>query len=527
MCWCKVVVSIVVFFGSAWIAFMNQKQDNLSESRLVMRGIHKSFGATKALCGVDIEVRGGEVLALIGENGAGKSTLMKVLSGAHQADSGEMFLEGEKYWPRHPLDARHRGVAMIYQELSLAPDLSVAENVMLGMEPSCFGFVKRGQMRAVVADALEQLGHPGITPETIVSELTIGAQQLVEIARAIAVGCKVLVLDEPTSSLGKKDVELLFDLIDRLKAKGHAIVYISHFLEEVERVSDRFEILRDGQTVGGGVIGEVSTDEIISMMVGRDVKELYPRSERQVGEVVMSLKDFSGEDEKSVCANLELRGGEVLGISGLVGAGRTEMLRAVFGLDAIASGEVKVGAYCGGALPRRRWDQGVGLVSENRKEEGLALSMSIADNLTLTNYSGMGPWGLIMPGQQIEIADRESKRLAVKCRDVSQPIGDLSGGNQQKVAILRLLHHDVDIYLLDEPTRGIDVGSKAQIYQLIDDLAVAGKAVLLVSSYLPELLGVCDRIAVMYRGQLGQAKAVGEIDEHAIMLEATGKETVK
>ena len=503
---------------------MNQSEKNNNQPRLVMRGIRKYFGATKALDGVDIDIRGGEVLALIGENGAGKSTLMKVLSGAHQADEGEMLLEGEKYSPRHPLDARRSGVAMIYQELSLAPDLTVAENVMLGMEPSRFGFVKRGEMRKIVQDALSQLGHDAIKPDTLVSDLAIGAQQLVEIARAIAVGCKVLVLDEPTSSLGKKDVELLFDLIDRLKAKGHAIVYISHFLEEVERVSDRFTILRDGQTVGNGVIGEVSTDAIISMMVGRDVKDLYPRSERKAGEVALKLDRLIGEDDKCDLSSFELRKGEVLGISGLVGAGRTEMLRAVFGLDKVVSGEVVLGSYSGEAKPRKRWEQGMGLVSENRKEEGLALSMSIADNMTLTDYSGMGPFGLILPGQQLAIAEKGAQRLAVKCREVAQPIGDLSGGNQQKVAICRLLHHDVDIYLLDEPTRGIDVGSKAQIYQLIDELAVAGKAVLIISSYLPELLGVCDRIAVMYRGCLGEARPVGEINEHSIMLEATGKE---
>lgn len=487
-----------------------------SAPRLRMQGVHKRFGATIALAGVDLEVRGGEVLALVGENGAGKSTLMKVLSGAHLPDEGDMWLDGQPYRPQNPMDARRAGVAMIYQELSLARHLTVMENILLGMEPTAGPFLRWGEIRRRAAEALAQLGRPDIAPDTPVSRLSVAEQQLVEIARAIAIGCRVLVLDEPTSSLTKRDIACLFDLVRRLKAQGHAIVYISHFLEEVKEITDRFTVLRDGQSVGGGMTADASTDQIIALMVGRTVDELYPRSKRRPGEAILEIEGLCGAP-KPQSASLKLHRGEVLGIAGLVGAGRTELLRTLFGLDAVRAGRVRIGAFTGSGTPNQRWAQGMGMVSEDRKAEGLALNLSIADNLTL---SRLDPF--TSPGAQAASSGRWIERLAIKCRTPRQPVGDLSGGNQQKVAVARLLHHDVDVLLLDEPTRGIDVGSKAQIYQVIDELACSGKAVLMVSSYLPELMGVCDRIAVMCRGVLGPAKAVGETTEHQIMLEATG-----
>ncbi|MDB5292074.1 MAG: sugar transporter [Phycisphaerales bacterium] len=484
--------------------------------RLRMQGVHKRFGATVALEGVDIEVASGEVLALVGENGAGKSTLMKVLSGAHAADLGSMTLDGQPYSPRSPLDARRLGVAMIYQELSLAPHLSVMENILLGMEPTRGPLVDWEQMRRKAAEGLAATGRPDIPLDLPAGRLSIAEQQLVEVARAVAIGCRVLVLDEPTSSLTRTDVEHLFALIRRLKAQGLAIIYISHFLEEVQAVSDRFTVLRDGKSVGGGMTAGASVEWIIAMMVGRSVEDLYPRSQRSAGEVVLEVSHLAGRDEPQ-SASLSLRRGEVLGIAGLMGAGRTEMLRAIFGLDPVRNGSVRVAAYVGPASPARRWSQGVGMVSEDRKAEGLALSMSIAENLALSNLppvpslsrldAAVAPW---------------IERLGVRLRSPRQAVGDLSGGNQQKVAIARLLHHDTDVLLLDEPTRGIDVGSKAEIYRVIDELACRGKAVLLVSSYLPELLGVCDRVAVMCRGALGPARPVSQTDEHRIMAEATG-----
>lgn len=483
---------------------------------LKMHGIRKRFGATQALDGVDLQVNAGEVLALVGENGAGKSTLMKTLSGAYQPDEGSMWLEGKVYQPRDPMDARRLGVAMIYQELSLAPHLSVMENIVLGVEPVRGPLMAWRQIRKIARDAMAQLGRPDIPVDIPVSRLSIAEKQLVEIGRATAIGSKVVVLDEPTSSLTSRDIAGLFTLIRRLRDQGHGIIYISHFLEEVKEITSRYTVLRDGKSVGGGLTADASTDAIISMMVGRKVDDLYPRSNHTPGEMILELNDVSGI-KKPAQASLALRRGEVLGIAGLVGAGRTELVRAVFGLDAVRSGKIKVGLHSGPAAPARRWNQGVGMVSEDRKTEGLALGLSISDNLTLSRLARF-----VTPSGQAAQSARWIEKMAVKCRGPGQIIGDLSGGNQQKVAIARLLHHGVDILLLDEPTRGIDVGSKAQIYKLIDELALQGKAILLVSSYLPELMGVCDRIAVMCRGVLGTAHPVKNITEELIMLEATG-----
>ena len=485
---------------------------------LQMHDVRKRFGATVALDGVDLHVAEGEVLALVGENGAGKSTLMKVLSGAHAPDSGHMTLDGQTYAPKNPLEARRAGVAMIYQELSLAPHLSVAENILLGVEPHTRGVLKRAEMQSVARDALDQVGLNQLSPHAPLMNLSVAERQLVEIVRAVALGSRVLVLDEPTSSLTQSDIARLFDLVKRLRAQGRAIIYISHFLEEVRELGDRFIVLRDGKSVGGGVTAQVSNDEIIALMVGRNVEDLYPRSARTSGEIVLQLDDVAGLNKPN-SASLQLRRGEIVGIAGLVGAGRTELLRAVFGLDAVKNGTIKIGEFQGAASPSARWNQGAGMVSEDRKSEGLALNLSIAENLTLTQTP---TW--FQPAQRDASANQWADILGVRRRDVRQNVGELSGGNQQKIAIARLLYHGCDVLLLDEPTRGIDVGSKAEIYRVIDTLAREGKAILMVSSYLPELLGICDRIAVMCRGVLGAARPVGEWSEHSIMLEATGSE---
>lgn len=495
-----------------------------------MRGIHKRFGATHALRGVNLSVAPGEVMALVGENGAGKSTLMKVLSGAHAPDEGQLFLDGESYTPDNPLHARKQGVAMIYQELSLAPHLSVMENILLGIEPSHRGLIRWSEMRRRAAAALSAVGLESLSPETPVMRLSIAHQQLVEIARAVAIDSRVLVLDEPTSSLAAKDIEKLFALVRSLAEKGIAVIYISHFLEEVQALSQRYTVLRDGETVGSGQTAEASEKAIIALMVGRDVDDLYPRSQRAPGDIVLETNRLAGMS-KPTSASFQLRKGEVLGIAGLVGAGRTELLDILFGLEPAASGEVSIGSYSGAAEPALRWQQGVGMVSEDRKTQGLAISLSIADNITLPKLDGLGPGRLVVPSRQAQACEPWIERIPIKCHSARQAVSDLSGGNQQKVAIARLLHADVDILLLDEPTRGIDVGSKAQIYQLIDSLARGDalegrepKAVLIVSSYLPELLGVCDRIAVMCRGQLSEAKAVDLWDERQLMATAIGQE---
>lgn len=495
-----------------------------------MRGITKRFGATLALDRVNLSVMPGEVMALVGENGAGKSTLMKVLSGAHSPDEGSLFLDGEDYTPTNPLHARESGVAMIYQELSLAPHLSVMENILLGIEPSRYGLVQWKAMRTKAIDALSAVGLEKVAPELPVNQLSIGQQQLVEIARAVALECRVLVLDEPTSSLAAKDIERLFKLVRSLSSEGISVIYISHFLEEVKSISNRYTVLRDGESVGHGTTSESSEESIIALMVGRDVADLYPRNEHTRSDAVLEVKNLAGL-KKPISASFQLHRGEVLGIAGLIGAGRTELLDALFGLEPLTSGEVKIGSYSGTADPALRWDQKIGMVSEDRKTQGLALGLSIADNITLPNFAGLGLGRLVFPSRQVNASNRWIDEIPIKCQSARQSVSDLSGGNQQKVAIARLLHADVDILLLDEPTRGIDVGSKAQIYRLIDSLARGGattnrapKAILLVSSYLPELLGTCDRIAVMSRGRLSEARPVSEWDEHKLMVAAIGQE---
>jgi len=493
--------------------------------RVVLRDLRKSFGSTAALAGVELEAARGEVHAVLGENGAGKSTLMKVLAGIVAPDGGEITIDGQRWAPRGPADARARGLAMVHQELALCPHLDVAANVALGIEPSRFGFVRARLAARLVGDALGRaFGDRPVDPRTRVSELSVADQQLVEVARALATAqvsggtLRVLVLDEPTSSLGAADVERLFALVRDLASGGTTVLYVSHFLEEVARIASRFTVLRDGRTVGAGDVASTSIDSLVRLMAGRDIGSAFPRTERTPGEVIVAARDLAGA-RLPIDASFELRRGEVLGIAGLVGAGRTELLRAVFGLDRVRRGEIRVGSFVGPASPGRRLAQGVGFASEDRKGEGLATSLSVADNLTL---SRLGPSGPSLPARTHAAAARWIEQLGIRCSGPEQPVVELSGGNQQKVQIARLLHHDVDVLLLDEPTRGIDVGSKAQIAALVDGLAARGKAVLLVSSWLPELLGMADRIAVMRRGKLGAARPAGECDEASLLAEAVG-----
>jgi ribose transport system ATP-binding protein len=497
---------------------------------LDMVNIHKRFGATVALNGVDFQVFSGEVHALVGENGAGKSTLMKILSGVYPPDEGTMSLDAKSYQPHDPLEARQRGVGMIYQELTLAPHLTVEENILLGQEPATWGLIHKNKVRSITQEALARLGHAEIDPETPVSNLSISEQQVVEIARSLTMGCQALVFDEPTSSLNQSDTEQLFEVIEELKNQGLAIVYISHFLEEVQDVADRITVLRDGEVMGTRDVRSVRMEEIVRLMVGRAVEEMYPHSSRERGEPVLQIRDLGGI-VKPDSSNLVLHGGEVLGIAGLVGAGRTELLRVIFGLDPVRKGEIKIGAYIGPFSPAKRWLQGVGYLSENRKDEGLTLQMNLADNVTMTNLDQFGRWGLIRPKSQQAAAQKWIERLDIRCLGPAQRVGDISGGNQQKIALARLLERDVDVLLLDEPTRGIDVAAKAKIYQIIDaltsfapDSGKRGKAVLMTSSYFPELLGVCDRIAVMCRGRLSQTRPVNELNAEILMREATGQE---
>jgi ribose transport system ATP-binding protein len=487
-----------------------------------MRAVSKSFGPQLALDGVSLDLTAGEVHALVGENGAGKSTLMKVLSGAHRPDSGTMTLDGRPYAPRGPRDARQAGVAMIYQELTIAPHLTVEANVLLGQERSRLGLVRRAEHRRIVREALDVLNHAEIPPDAIAGRLSIGVQQLIEVARALVSQSRVIVFDEPTSSLTEPDAQRLFAVIDRLRRRGLGIVYISHFLEEVQRVAQRYTVLRDGRSVASGPMSETTLPAIIAHMVGRDLTEMFPRVPHEPGAVVLDLSGLSGY-RLPTGVNLTLRRGEILGIAGLVGAGRTELLRAIFGLDPIRTGQVRLASFSGGrATPGRRIRQGVGFLSEDRKGEGLALARSIEDNLTYSALGRHARYGWLGLRRRRAAARRGMAELRIRAQGPGQAVGALSGGNQQKVALARLLHQQADVLLLDEPTRGIDVGSKAEIYRHIGDLASHGKAILMVSSYLPELLGVCDRIAVMSRGTLSEARDARAWTEHTIMEAATG-----
>lgn len=494
----------------------------MSEPLLDVQNVTRSFGASRALRGVSFRLRAGEVHALVGENGAGKSTLMKVLSGAIRPDGGAMTLDGVRYAPRSPREAWARGVAMIYQELALAPHLSVEANVMLGQERTRAGCVCRGEHRRRVVEAFGALGHTDIDPDRPVGTLSVGERQLVEVARALVSEARVIIFDEPTSSLAERDAARLFEVIGRLRAGGIAVVYISHFLEEVRAVAQRYTVLRDGEAVASGDLAKVELTTLIREMVGRDLTEIFPKVPRAPGNVVLELSDVHARHRFAVRADLSVRRGEIVGIAGLVGAGRTELLRAIFGLDAVRSGQVVVKGWVSGAsTPARRIRQGVGFVSEDRKDEGLAVGRSIEDNMTYPALGrhATGGW-LNLRSRRYEVRGL-LREVGVKCEGPAQAVGALSGGNQQKVALARLLHQKADVILLDEPTRGIDVGSKAEIYRMIGDLAARGAAVVMVSSYLPELFGVCDRLAVMSRGGLSAARPVSEWDRTSLMEAAT------
>ncbi len=487
-----------------------------AQSFLEMRGISKRFGPTRALRGVDLDVAAGDVLALIGENGAGKSTLLKVLSGAHRADSGKMTIDGKAYQPRGPQDAQVAGIAMIYQELNLVPDLSVEDNVLLGQKGTGAGLLRRKQQRGRVNEVLNTVGLGRLDPRSIVGKQSVATQQLIEIARALAREANVILFDEPTSSLPQKDVARLFEIIRTLKDRGIGVVYISHFLEEVREIADRYTVLRDGVNVGQGEIGSVSDDELISLMVGRDVADLYPVVPHTPGDPWVSIERLTGNPlpRPTTCS---LRKGEIFGISGLVGAGRTELLRAIFSLDHVDSGVVCVNSQDIRNTIQAKMKSGFGFLSEDRKNEGLAQDLSLVENITLSRLGDYTTLGFINPGPRKARAEQLMSQVQVKAHSSSQAVSELSGGNQQKIAFARILHQKSDILLLDEPTKGIDVGTKAEIYRLMGNLAAEGKTVVFVSSYLPELLAVCDRIGVMARGDLRQVRETKDWTEESIL----------
>jgi ribose transport system ATP-binding protein len=447
---------------------------------------------------------------------------MNVIAGALQPDKGTMELDGHAYAPANPLDARTHGIALIHQELSLCPHLSVAENVMMGIESSRFGVLDREKLHARTTEVLQTFHHTDIRPDRRVGDLSVAARQIVEISRAIAARARIILMDEPTSSLQREDVAHLFALIRKLSAEKISVVYISHFLEEVRQIADRFTVLRDGRSVATGEIASVTDDELIAKMVGRAQQNLFPSRSSQPSETILEVRELASPPLLKH-ASFTLRRGEILGIAGLMGSGRTPLLRAIFGLDTIESGSITIKKIdARRATPTIRLVEGLGYLSEDRKGEGLTLNQSLADNVTVTRFGSCSSFGWLNLSAQRKQTQQLVNALKIKTHRMDQSVGSLSGGNQQKVIVARLLHQDADVLLLDEPTRGIDIGSKAQVYETIAACAAQNKAVLMVSSYLPELFGMCDRLGVMSRGRLSAIKPIDEWTPESVLQTAIG-----
>ena len=474
---------------------------------LEMRQISKTFPGVKALNGVQLKAWGGEVLALMGENGAGKSTLMKILSGAYYADvGGEILIDGQPIQITDPIAAKRAGIAIIYQELSLAPNLTVAENIYLGDELHERGLVKRKAMADGCRPVLERLGAP-FTPETTVGTLSIAEQQLVEIARALHAKSKILVLDEPTTALSSRETERLFALIRQLRSEGIALIYISHRMAEVYELSDRVSVLRDGTYVGTLDREGLTADALVKMMVGRDLSSFYtkehdPHGSR--GPVILEVKGITDGGRRVKPASFQLHQGEVLGIAGLVGSGRTELARLIYGADPKAAGEVLLdGQPVSITRPKEALDRGLAYLTEDRKRLGLFLDMSCGENINVgvidRDARGYGVLNLATAKRRAEEA---FKALRVRAASPLVTVGSLSGGNQQKVLLSRWLEIGPKVLILDEPTRGVDIGAKSEIYRIIDELAKKGIGVIVISSELPEIIGTCDRVLVMREGHI-------------------------
>jgi len=489
------------------------------KSLLTISGLWKSYAAP-VLCDVHFDLHPGEVHALVGENGAGKTTLARIISGLTEPDAGQMVLKGRPFAPADKASAERAGVRMVMQELHLVANLSVAENVFLDKLPSRFGVVSYRKLHADARGVMAQVGLEEVEPDRAVRTLGVGQQQLVEIAAGLSRRCDLLVLDEPTSALTDAEVDLLFAQIRSLRAGGVGILYISHRMEEIQRIADRITVLRDGRVVGTRRASETSIEEIIRMMVGRDLGEVHPRAEKRLGDVALRVVGLCrGDAVRDV--SFEVRQGEILGFAGLMGSGRTETLRAIFGADRPDAGRIFLYRASRPARihsPRDAVRQGIALLTEDRKEQGLLLPLPIRPNVTLTRLRDVARLGVfISPGEDRSVAERLSQALSVQCQSIEQRVAELSGGNQQKVVIAKWLYRDCKVLLFDEPTRGIDVGAKFEIYQLLNDLADRGKAIVVVSSDLIELMTICDRIAVMSAGRLAATFQRGEWSQDKLM----------
>lgn len=482
-----------------------------------MQQIRKEFPGVVALDGVDFDLRSGEVHVLLGENGAGKSTLVKIISGAHTKNSGTLLIDGIPLEIQNPGHALKLGIATIYQELNLVPKLTVAENIFLGREP-----VRKGgwiHTRRMVADARRVLSRLGvdIAPDATVAELGIAPKQMVEISRAISTDCRILILDEPTSALTWQEIEQLFKTIARLKESGVAIIYISHRIEEIFEIGDRVTVLRDGKVVGTRDTAKIEPQELIRMMVARELKEYYPKRSVEIGEEALCVEHLSRSGVLEEI-NFLVRKGEILGLTGLMGSGRTELARAIFGVDSIDTGAIYVnGQRCKIDSPRRAIELGLGYMTEDRQLQGLILKLSLGKNISLPDLDRVSKVGFIKTGSERRLAEHFIRELQIKTTGPDQLARDLSGGNQQKVVIGKWLACYADIFILDEPTRGVDVAAKVEIYQLMNSLTADGAAIIVISSELPEVIGMCDRILVMRQGRINGEFEAAEVTQEALL----------
>jgi ABC-type sugar transport system ATPase subunit len=499
-----------------------------------MEGISKTFSGVKVLNNVKIELYPGEVHALMGENGAGKSTLMKILAGIYPLDpnGGTIYFKGQPITWKDPIEARKKGISVIHQELNLSPNLTISENILMGTKfpKNRLGMVKWDEVHEYAQKVLDTMGS-NLNPRSLVSNLSVGQQQMVEIARALSYKAEVLIMDEPTASLTDKEINKLFEIIKDLKKQGVAIVYISHRMEEIFKISDRYTVLRDGEWVDSGTIEQTNPDHLVRLMVGRELKDLFYRPKisnstfrKKLIPPVLELKNVS---DNTIVKNVSLKiyPGEIVGLAGLVGAGRTELVRTIFGSSELTSGEIYVEGKCVKIhSPIDAISHGIALVPENRKEQGLFLSMSVKENILMAELNKFSNAGVLNWTKINESAVQYINDLGIKAASLEQLVSNLSGGNQQKVVIARWLSIAPKVLLLDEPTRGVDIGAKTEIHKIISKLAVEGLAVLMISSELPEILGVCDRILVMNEGRLKGEFSREEATQEKIMYLATGGE---
>ena len=491
---------------------------------LEVRNIVKSFPGVKALQDVSFGIYPGEVIAVLGENGAGKSTMMKILAGVQEPDSGTILLDGKEVAPDSVDAAQKLGIALIHQELNLSDNLDVAANLFLGHEPRSFGVIN---FKKLYKDAQELLDRCGfrLDPRALVSDLSIGRQQLIEIAKALSLNARIIIMDEPTSSLSAHETDQLFGVIRDLKARGIAVGYISHRLVEVKEVADRCVGLRDGRFVGELAKSEISHDSMVKLMIGRDLAQRFPHKALPPGEVVMEVKSLHTPQHPKYPISFSLRGGEIVGIAGLVGAGRSELVNTLFGYTPPVSGTVTIkGNEVSLKQPRTAIAAGIALVPEDRKQQGLILDMTVRENTSLAVLDRTAKAGVYSTSEEKRVTRSMIDRLRIKTPSDQQVVKFLSGGNQQKVVLGKWLASDPAVLMLDEPTRGIDVGAKREIYLLMDELAQRGVAVLFVSSELEEVLGMSDRILVMHEGEMAGELSKGQMSEEAVMQLATGGE---